>query len=118
SGVAALLSFGIAGALDPALASGDLIVARELRDEGGHLYPCDAAWQEALHAALVETRIACRRAAILGSRRLWRRPEDKRAQFAATGCSAVDMESGAVAAIAAAAGLPFLCVRAVADRAD
>lgn len=117
-GVEALLSFGLAGALDPALGSGDVVIARQVRSDAGDLYPCDAGWQEALHAALVETRTPCRRGAILGSARLWRRPADKRSLFAATGCLAVDMESGAVAAIAAGAGLPFLAVRAVADRAE
>ena len=116
-GVEALLSFGLAGALDPALASGDLVVARQVRSDDGDSYPCDPGWQEALHAALVETGAPCRRGAILGSTRLWRQPADKRSLFAATGCAAVDMESGAVAAIAAEAALPFLAVRAVADRA-
>ena len=96
----AAMYFGLAGALDPALASGDLVVARQVRNDGGDLYPCDTGWQEALHAALAETRMPCRRGAILGSVRLWRQPADKRSQFAATGCLAVDMESGAVAAIA------------------
>ncbi|HMA14928.1 MAG: phosphorylase [Bacteroidota bacterium] len=117
-GVEALLSFGLAGALDPALTSGDLVVALQVRNDGGELHPCDAGWQEALHAALVETQTPCRRGGILGSARLWRRPADKRSLFAATDCLAVDMESGAVAAVAAEAGLPFLAVRAIADRAD
>ena len=117
AGVNALLSFGVAGALDPKLRSGDLVVATEVLIDDADLYPCDATWQEALHAALVETRLPFRRGMILGSKRLWRDAKDKEAIFEITGCLAVDMESGAVGAIAAEAGLPFLAVRAVADRA-
>ena len=43
---------------------------------------------------------------------------DKRALFEATGAQAVDMESHEVAAVAAAAGLPFLVIRALADPYD
>ena len=42
----------------------------------------------------------------------------KRALAARTGAVAVDMESHGVAEVAARAGLPFLIVRAVADRSD
>lgn len=118
AGVEALLSFGIAGALDPALANGTLLVAKAVVTDEGESYTCDRDWQEALRGALAETRQPCRQGAILGSSRLWREPGDKSALFARMGCLAVDMESGAVAAIAAEAGLPFLAVRAVADRAQ
>jgi hopanoid-associated phosphorylase len=117
AGVEALLSFGIAGALDPQLRSGELVIADDVLVDDADLYPCDRAWQEALRAALVEARLPFRRSTILGSKRLWREAEDKKAIFEITGCLAVDMESGAVAAIAAETGLPFLAVRAVADRA-
>lgn len=118
AGVEALLSFGIAGALDPALASGTLIVAKAVVTDDGGRYDCDRDWQEALRGALAETQEACRHGMVAGSSRLCRDPSDKRDLFARTGCLAVDMESGAVAAIAAEAGLPFLAVRALADRAQ
>jgi len=117
AGVNGLLSFGIAGAVDPRLQSGELIVAKEVISDDAERYACDPDWQEALRSALAEAQQSCRRGTILGSNRLRREPGDKQALFAGTGCLAVDMESGAVAAIAAEAGLPFLAVRAVADRA-
>ena len=43
---------------------------------------------------------------------------DKRALLEAIGALAVDMESHAVAAVATAAGIPFLVIRAIADPAD
>jgi adenosylhomocysteine nucleosidase len=42
---------------------------------------------------------------------------DKARLFAATGAAVVDMESGAVAAVATAAGLPFAVLRVVCDPA-
>ena len=121
AGVEALMSFGIAGALDPQLRSGDLIVADDIFFDDANdavVYPCDPAWQEALRTALAEAELPCCRGMLLGSQRLWLDARDKEASFEITGCLAVDMESGAVAAIAAEAGLPFLAVRAVADRAQ
>lgn len=44
--------------------------------------------------------------------------DDKAAAQAATGAAGVDMESAAVAAVAEAAGVPFLVLRVVLDRAD
>ncbi len=117
-GIEALLSFGIAGATDAQLDSGDLLVAREVTDDELVLYPCEARWQEALCAALSAAQLPFHRGRLLGSRRLWRTPGDKDAIAARTESLAVDMESGAVAAIAAEEGLPFLAVRAIADRAQ
>jgi adenosylhomocysteine nucleosidase len=44
--------------------------------------------------------------------------DTKRALFAATRAQAIDLESGRVAAIAAAHGLPFAVVRAICDPAE
>ena len=120
-GVAALLSFGIAGALDPALSCGNLVVPDEILldevDDPG-LFKCDPAWSEALHAALAEAILPCRRGLLVGSHRLCRNAEDKQVRYEITGAVAVDMESGAVARVAAQSRLPFLAVRAVADTAQ
>lgn len=120
-GVEAVLSFGIAGALDPTLETGTVIVADHIFvdvDNDARIYPCDADWQEALRAALAEAQLPCRCGRLLGSRRLWRDARDKAALFARTGSLAVDMESGTAASVVAEAGLPFLAVRVVADRAQ
>lgn len=117
AGCEALLSIGIAGALAPDLDCGDLVVAHGLRDAEGNDLPSDPDWRGLLTTALERNALPFREAAILGSARPLRRPRDKAAAFAESGCVAVDMESAAVAAAAAEAALPFLAVRAIADRA-
>ncbi len=114
-GAQTLLSFGVAGGLSPDLDCGELIVAETLRGPDGTNYPTDVAWREALTTTLTEITLHYRQGAILGSARTLRETADKQAAFKDSGCLAVDMESAAVAAIAAESGLPFLAVRAVAD---
>ena len=104
-GSEALLSFGVAGGLAPDLDCGDLIVAHGVQGTDGDDLATDSAWRSALTGLLDEMAVSYRDAA------------DRAAAFADSGCLAVDMESAALAGVAAKAGLPFLAVRAIADRA-
>ena len=104
-GSEALLSFGVAGGLAPDLDCGDLIVAHGVQGTDGDDLATDSAWRSALTGLLDEMAVSYREAA------------DRAAAFADSGCLAVDMESAALAGVAAKAGLPFLAVRAIADRA-
>lgn len=110
AGATRLLSFGLAGGLDPALAPGRVILATTIID-GGERWPTDGAWRRAARGP------GRGGAPLLASGRPLAGRADKAAAFAATGAAAVDMESGAVARVAAQAGLPFLAARAVADPA-
>jgi len=100
-GVSALMSFGIAGGLDPAAPTGMTVIdgnglwAARLC---GH-FPFASLGKLANAESVITT------------------PSDKAALLAATGALAVDMESAGVAEIAAAHGLPFIAVRVVADTA-
>lgn len=109
--VRAVLSFGIAGGLAPGLHPGDLLVAEALR-EGAELLLPDPGWTERLRAAT-----GARPAVLAASAALVATPAEKRALHAATHALAVDMESGVAARFAAARGLPFAVLRAVADTA-
>jgi len=117
SGVEALLSFGIAGALSPDPVCGDLVIADSVRGADGSTYRCDSAWCGALGAELDSNVLPHRVGSLLASPRTLLHAADKQQAYRESGCLAVDMESGAVAAVAAEAALPFLAVRAIADTA-
>ncbi len=115
-GCKALLSFGIAGGLDPNLKSGTAVVAEAVVTSGGRRLPTNDAWNAALYRIL-EKHTTISTAAIVGSDAIVATPDDKRRLFDDTGAVAVDMESHAVADIAAAAGVPFLVLRLISDPA-
>ncbi|HET6725554.1 MAG TPA: nucleosidase [Gammaproteobacteria bacterium] len=114
-GVSALLSWGIAGGLSAALRPGDIVLPDFIctPEEPAGL-PVDARWRRCIADALTTS---------LNPGKLWssRLPvasvDDKRA-LCTDGMVAVDMESGAIAAVAARAGVPFVAVKAVCDPAD
>ena len=107
-GASALLSFGLCGGLDPALPPGALVVPRAVIAGGRH-YATDRALSAALGGWSADALLAGEATAADAA--------GKRQQFAATGAAAIDLESGAVAAVAARAGLPFAALRAVCDPA-
>jgi adenosylhomocysteine nucleosidase len=114
NGACGLLSWGSAAGLTPDLAPGALLLPRRVVDEGGHALPVDPAW----HARLVQALGGVTSPGLLAeTRRMLETPRAKRRLGAATGAVAADMESAAVARVAAAAGVPFVVVRTVADDA-
>jgi len=115
-GVAALLSFGLAGGLDPSLPAGRVILAQEVRSAAGEVWPCDAAWQARVTAQAKDLPQSC--VPLAAAESPLRSAAAKAALFTASGAAAVDMESLAAARVAAAAGLPFLVLRCIADPAE
>lgn len=113
-GASGLVSFGIAGGLDPSLGPGVLIVAERVLDGDGRDFTCDPVWVDRLLLADG----AHDSGPILGSDRPVLSPEDKRRLHRRTGALAVDMESHAVAEVADRAGVPFVAVRAIGDPAS
>ncbi|MGD9694999.1 MAG: hypothetical protein AB7V42_04990 [Thermoleophilia bacterium] len=98
-----LVAAGFCGALADDLRVGDLVVAERVRDEAsGETLECDP---ELVAAA------PGRRGTLVSSPRLARTAADR----ARLDGLAVDMESAALARAAAAAGIPFLALRAVTD---
>jgi adenosylhomocysteine nucleosidase len=108
-GATALVSFGVCGGLDPALRPGALIVPRAVL-AGGACYPTDAGLSAALGGWSA--------GALLADAVPATDPASKREKFAATGAVAIDLESGAVAELAAARKKPFAALRAVCDPAE
>ena len=112
AGCSRLLSFGIAGGLDPAYAVGDVVFSSHV------VTPALESFGERPPAAEKPTlRVvgAIRRGTICGIDRIVFTPVEKAELFAATGAAVADMESHALARTAMAHGLPFFALRAVSD---
>jgi hopanoid-associated phosphorylase len=108
-----LVSFGIAGALDPALKPGDLIIGSAVRTADGVRAPVDQKWLAHLTAHLTDARVAD----VVGSTQIAATAAQKAMLHRDTGAACVDQESHWVADAAHARHLPFIVVRAIADRA-
>jgi adenosylhomocysteine nucleosidase len=116
AGASALMSFGVAGALDPRLKPGSVVLPSVLLLIDGGRYPTDAVWRERIAAELRPSR-AVIEGHLLTSDQAIDTPEQKAAAFHGTGAVAVDMEGAAVAEIAAKHHLPFVAVRVIVDAA-
>jgi adenosylhomocysteine nucleosidase len=92
-----LVLAGLAGALDPDLRIGDIIIDSPLP----HLKIPPGARAARIHQAT----------------KLLATPDAKRQLFQSTGCAAVEMEAAALAPLIASAGVPLLHVRAISDTA-
>jgi adenosylhomocysteine nucleosidase len=108
-GATALISFGLAGGLDPALRPGTIIIPSVVLSDAEPL--------------LANTELANRFGGVTGHTILAGAAvvadsAAKQRLHATTGAHAVDLESGAVARIALAYKLPFAVVRAICDPAD
>lgn len=116
AGAGALVSFGLAGGLDPALRPGAILLPSEILAPSRAPIATSCAWRERLQRALggqapvVHGRLLTRDDAIASI-------EAKSVLFRDTGAAAVDMESYAIGEAARAAGLPFLVVRVIVDGA-
>ena len=116
AGVDGLVSWGTAGALQPARKPGDLLLPEVVFGASSQTWSVDLAWREILAQSLslpayaggllsVATpcgSVAAKSACLL---------DFPLAQ-------GVDMESGAIAAVADAAGKPFVVIRSIVDPAD
>lgn len=113
-GAGGLLSVGVAGALDPALVAGDLLLPASVCAEGDAALPVSERLHRTLRAALPGG--TAPNVGLLVSVASPVSAERHRLALAAgTGAVAVDMESAALAAVANEAGVPFAVLRTVSD---
>ena len=130
-GAEALVSFGMAGGLDPSLVPGTVFLPSEvISADGAVVIATDEPWREQVGARVARSASDGR-----GSGRNGPRPPpltsgrllttskavgtraDKALLFRQTGAAAVDMESLAIAEVARSHKLPFLAVRVIVDSA-
>ena len=113
-GCTGLVSFGLAGGLDPMIAPGGIVLADRVIGPGGKSYATDDRWALAVQAAMD---LPAENGPVVGSDFALTDPKQKTALQKSTGAIAVDMESHGVAQAASELGLPLLVVRAVGDPA-
>lgn len=106
--IRAVVSAGFCGALDPALAVGDVFLGDTIVDPDNHV------WYSASEVGFPGIRPAC--GAVASIDRVAVTAEEKR-ELRKTGAAVVEMEASAVAAWCRAADVPFYCIRAVSDTA-
>ena len=106
-----VLAVGYGGALTGERRVGDLVLATEVVDEAGRVWPVSwpgelpgGAWKPPLH-----------RGRVLTLNRLVAGPEEKAHWGEKSGAAVVDMESAEVARVCLRHGVPFGCLRAVSD---
>lgn len=116
AGATSLVSWGLAGGLDPDLEAGAVCVPREVIAADGSRLSTARSWQESLSSSVPSGR-RVGNDALLTTEYALETPADKSAARRATGACAVDMESSAVAQVAAAHGVPFIAVRVIVDTA-
>lgn len=110
--VAAVISIGLGGGLDPALRPGDAVVAETIA-AGPQRHAADARWTRRITALLPNVRVGV----IAGQDMPAADPESRHRLFQATGAVCVDMESHTAARLAEAQGLPFAALRFISDGA-
>jgi adenosylhomocysteine nucleosidase len=125
-----LVSFGVSGGLHPALKTGDLVLADRVLalDPGLHelsqtqalpvSFRVDTGLINYIAEKFQENTIHFYQGPVLCSPKPISTAASKLAAHRMTGALAVDMESRAICEVAAEAGLPFFCLRAICDPAD
>jgi len=114
-GATSLVSWGVAGGLDPDLEPGAVVLPDIVHTDGSS-YPVDVAWRDRLLVRL-QGRVVTSTSPLVQATRPFMTTAEKKELHLRTGAAAVDMESAAVAAIAHEMGVPFIVVRVVVDAA-
>ncbi len=108
-GAQGLISFGLAGGLKPGLVAGSIVVPTAIL-EGNRVYPADYVLMSFLGGSTG--------APLYAGQKIAETAHDKALIYRRNHPDAIDLESGGVARVAQARGLPFAALRAVADPAD
>ena len=114
----ALLSFGVSGAITDALKPGDIALARSVIMSDGTRIETSRMFSPLLAEAAAQSGIVLKHGYLADASDIVVDEAAKRALGRKTGAHAVDMESGAVANVAAEKGVPFAALRAISDSVE
>ena len=116
-GATALLSWGAAAALAPALTPGSLMLPHCIIGADQAVYPASSDWHERLRRSLAP-HFEIHTAPLAESLDVVSTPAEKQQLRLKTEADATDMESGALAQLAREREVPFCAVRAIVDPAN
>lgn len=111
-----VISFGVAGGLDPSLKSGDVVVATEVLAGDTRFLAASALNEQMIASAALNGRRIVK-GGLAGVEQVVAAKACKAALRSVTGAAAVDMESHIAAAYAARAAIPFAAIRVISDPA-
>ena len=120
-GAESLVSFGLAGGLDPELRPGELLLPAKVLAADGSAFPTDLDWRRRLEMHLesrLEGKLPCRPLTLIETETVLKNAMEKSDTWRRSGAAATDMESTAVARVAREAGLPLLVARSICDPAE
>jgi adenosylhomocysteine nucleosidase len=116
-GATRLISWGCAAALNETLNPGDLVLADTLIDAENNPIAIQTDWHRQAKN-LLSTSATVHAGGLAESKTIVASSGDKKRLCAQTGAIALDMESVAIAKVAAQHKLPFLAIRTIADPAN
>jgi adenosylhomocysteine nucleosidase len=116
-GATALVSWGVAGGLDPDLSPGTVILPDTVIDADGSSHGVDLEWRDRL-LERVRGQVVISTSPLYHVASVITTVDERRAISERFGAGAVDMEIAAVARVAFANHLPWIAVRVVIDAAD
>lgn len=115
-GIDSVVSFGIAGGLDPHLKSGTVVLPKLICSESGNPIRTTDMWRNEIQSVLQDD-LPVATADLYSSENMISDVAAKKDLFEHTEAVAVDMESAVVGTAAKDLGMRFLAIRAIADSA-
>lgn len=109
-----LVSWGTAGALNPDLKSGDIIIPDRIMNDAKSSFACDVEWRNHIIHNLDQSQVNVFGGTIYSTNKVFT-PDDKKRIRTQTQAIAVDMESARIASIADKASIPFIAIRTIVD---